>query len=143
MLKKIAMLKPRTMAKIAVFLNGQEKTVTVTSGELPEAAEENGPAQSEQKEQAALGLVLSPASAVAGSGGPGVVVTGIDPNGRAAESGIETGDIILAVERQPVNQPADVKKMINKARAQSKHAILMRIKRGDATSFVAVPIDRS
>jgi serine protease Do len=139
--RKIAVLAPGNTAKIGVFHNGQEKIVTVTLGELPRTpAQAKVNEQKERSEQSTLGLTLAPAIVVAGAGDHGVVVTGVDPNGRAAESGLQTGDVILEVGRRPVNTPADVGKMVDEARAQSKHAVLMRIKRGDMTSFVAIPI---
>ena len=64
----------------------------------------------------------------------------ISPTGRAAESGLQVGDIILEVGRRSVNTPADVRKMVDESRAQSKPAVLLRIRRGDATSFIAVPV---
>jgi hypothetical protein len=48
--------------------------------------------------------------------------------------------VIIEVGNHAVSAPADVRKMVDEARAQSKHAILLRIKRGDAMSFVAVAI---
>ena len=139
--RKIAAIAPGTSAKLGVFRNGQEKTVTVTLGELPRTSAQ---AKVEEKkapsEPSVLGLTLAPASAVAGAGDEGVVVVEIDPNSRAAESGLQTGDIVLDVGRQVVKTPADVRKIVEESRAQSKHAILMRIKRGDTTSFVAIPI---
>ena len=41
--------------------------------------------------------MVAPASDVAGSGDKGVVVTGVDPDGPAAEQGFQTGDVILDV----------------------------------------------
>jgi membrane-associated protease RseP (regulator of RpoE activity) len=58
----------------------------------------------------------------------------------AAESGLQSGDVILDVDRSTVDTPADVAKIVGEARAQSKRAIPMRIKRGDSTIFVGVPI---
>ena len=139
--RKIAAIAPGTSVKLGVFRNGQEKTVTVTLGELPSTSTQ---ATAEEKkapsEPSILGLKLAPASAVAGAGDVGVVVVEIDPSSRAAESGLQTGDIVLDVGSHAVKTPADVGKIVDEARAQSKRAILMRIKRGDATSFVAVPI---
>jgi serine protease Do len=68
------------------------------------------------------------------------VITEINPTGHAAESGLQTGDVIIEVGSHAVNTPADVRKMVDEARTQSKRAVLLRIKRGDAMSFVAVPI---
>lgn len=139
--RKIAAIAPGTSAKLGIFHNGQEKTVTVTLGELPrtsaQAKVEEKKAPSEPK---ILGLTLAPASAVAGAGDEGVVVVEIDPNSRAAESGLQTGDIVLDVGGHAVKTPADVRKIVDESRAQSKHAILMRMKRGDTTSFVAIPV---
>jgi len=139
--RKIAALAPGTAAKLGILHNGQEKTVTVTLGELPrEGAQAKAEEQKAPSEVPALGVVLAPASAVAGAGNQGVVITGIDPNGRAAEAGLQPGDIILEVARHSVSTPADVRKLVNEAREQSKRAVLLRVKRGDTTSFVAVPL---
>ncbi len=139
--RRIAAIAPGTSVNLGIFRNGQEKTVAVTLGELPRSSAQAG--AQEQKapsEQSSLGLALAPARAVAGAGDHGVVVTDVSPGSRAAESGLRTGDIILAIGPRAVDTPADVRKMVDEARAQSKRTILMRIKRGDATSFVALPI---
>ncbi len=60
--------------------------------------------------------------------------------GPAAESGLQTGDIILEIAGHAVNTPADVRKILDEAHTRSKRAVLLRIKRDDAMSFVAVPI---
>ena len=139
--RRIGVIAPGTSVKIGVFRNGQEKTITVALGELPrtsarvKAEEKKAPG-----EPSILGLTLAPASSVAGAGDEGVVVVKIDPNSRAEESGLQTGDIVLDVGRQAVKTPAEVRRIVDEARAQSKHAILIRIKRGDATSFVGIPI---
>ena len=138
--RRIGAIAPGISVKIGVSRNGQEKTVTVALGELPRTAAR---AKAEEKkapgEPSILGLTLAAASAVAGAGDEGVVVVEIDPNSRAAESGLQTGDIILEVGRHAVKTPADVRKIVDEARAQSKHAILIRMKRGDTTSFVGIP----
>ena len=77
---------------------------------------------------------------MAGVGDQGVVITEIGPGSRAAESGLQTGDVIIDVGHRAVNKPADVRKMVEEARTQSKRAVLLRIKRGDAVRFVAIPI---
>jgi serine protease Do len=84
-------------------------------------------------------LSLAPAGNVAGTGGSGVVVTQVDPNGPAAERGIRTGDVILDVAGKTVSTPSDVRKAVQEAHAQGKHSVLMRVKSGDQTKFVALP----
>ncbi len=139
--RKIAETAPGTSTKFGIFRNGQDKMITVTLGKLPRtSAEAKAEEQKAPSEATVLGLTLAPASALAGAGDQGVVITDISPTSRVPESGLRTGDVILDVGRRAVNTPADVRKMVEEAHAQSKHAILMRIRRGDATRFVAVPI---
>ncbi len=139
--RKIAAIAPGTATKLGVFRGGQEKTITVTLGVFPRtSAQARAAEQKATSEAPVLGLALAPANSVAGAGGRGVVITEINPTGCAAESGLQIGDVILEVGRRAVNTPADVRKMVDEARAQSKRAVLLRIKRGDTMSFVAVPI---
>jgi serine protease Do len=68
------------------------------------------------------------------------VVTGIDPNGTAAEHGIKTGDVILQIGGHAVSGPADVRKDLAQLSTEGKRTALMRVKSGDATRFVALPL---
>jgi serine protease Do len=77
---------------------------------------------------------------VAGAGQEGVAVVEIDPSSRAAESGLQIGDIVLDVSRHPVKTPGEFRKVVEEARTQSKRAVLLRIKRRDTISFVAILI---
>ena len=90
-----------------------------------------------------LGLTLAPAADVAGNGSDGVVVTDVDPDGIAADHGFKTGDVILDVGGRKVGKPADVRSAIQDAQKDGKRTVLMRVKSGDATKFVAVRIGRA
>lgn len=138
--RKIAAIAPGTSVKVAVLRNGQDKTFTLMLGELPRTAEAKTNKEAGAGHPATLGLTLAPAKSVAGAGDHGVVVTEVDPNGPAAQSGLQTGDVILDVGQRAVSEPADVRKDVEEAHSQSKHAVLMRIKRGDAMQYVAVTI---
>ena len=72
--------------------------------------------------------------------GPGVVVTGVEPGGPAAEHGFKTGDVILDVGGKAVSKPAEVRDTLLELRKEGKHSVLMRVKSAQATRFVAVPI---
>ena len=87
-----------------------------------------------------LGLSVAPASDVSGAGGQGVVVTAVDPDGPAAEQGFQTGNVILDVGGKAVANVGDVRKALTDAKAQGKHQVLMRVKMGEATRFVALPL---
>jgi serine protease Do len=66
-------------------------------------------------------------------------VTGVDPNGPAAEHGMQTGDVILDVAGKSVSKPDDVRQELMALHKAGKHTVLMRVKSGDGTKFVAVP----
>jgi serine protease Do len=70
----------------------------------------------------------------------GVVVTGVDPEGSAAEHGFQSGDVIIDVGGKAVSDASDVRKVLSEARSQGEHAVLMRVKTADAMKFVALPI---
>ena len=113
--KKIGALAPKTSVKLSVLHKGAEKTVTLTLGEMPNAKEARAEAPSRDNgnaDLAKLGLTLAPAARVAGAGSEGVVVTGVDSSGVAADHGFSTGDVILEVAGKSVSTPADVRKMI-------------------------------
>ncbi|AXK80790.1 Do family serine endopeptidase [Pseudolabrys taiwanensis] len=139
--KKIGSLSPKTNVQLSVLHKGSEKTVSLTLGELPNQREAKANTDDEgQAEMGKLGLTLAPASGVAGAGSQGVVVTGVDSSGVAADRGFSTGDVILEVAGKSVASPGDVRKVIADVRASGKRSVLMRVKSGDNTRFVALPV---
>jgi serine protease Do len=148
--KKIGALAPKETVKLTVLRNGQEKAIDLTLGEMPnvqearaDAGKNGGGGQDDNgAEIGKLGLTLAPAGRIAGSGAEGVVVTEVDPSGVAANHGFSTGDIILEVAGKKVTSPGDVRTEIASARSGNKRAVLMRVKSGDGTKFVALPLGR-
>ena len=139
--RTIAEMAPGSAVKFGIVRDGQNKMLTVTLAKFPQAsAEAKAEDQKAPRGTSVLGLTLVPASAVPGMGERGVVITGINAESRAAETDLQIGDVILDVGRRAVNSPADVRRMVEETRAQSKRAALLRIKRGDTMTFVAVPI---
>ena len=90
-----------------------------------------------------LGLTVEPANDVAGSDGKGVVITAVDPDGPAADQGLQTGDIILDVGGKAVANADDLRTAFTEAKDHGRHALLMRVKTADATRFVAVPFGKA
>ncbi|MGH6788133.1 MAG: Do family serine endopeptidase [Pseudolabrys sp.] len=143
--KKIGGMAPGASVKLAVLHNGSEKTLTLTLGTMPkqqEARAESGNDKnsSEPTDLAKLGMRLAPADRVAGAGKQGVVVTDVDPSGVAADHGFSNGDVILEIAGKSVSTPADVRQVITTARSEGKHTVLVRVKSGDNTKFVALPV---
>jgi serine protease Do len=142
--KTIGTFQPKTEVKLSVLHKGSEKSITLTLGELPKSVEANASPNENNggtgTDLAKLGLTLAPAAHVAGAGSQGVVVTGVDSSGVAADHGFATGDVILEVAGKSVASPTDVRKMVNEARSGGKRTVLMRVKKGDNTRFVALPV---
>ena len=144
--KQIGAMSPGAEVKLGVWRKGEEKSFSLTLGELPKSQEAQSNAPDSDPSLAGLpklGLSLAPAREVAGSGSEGVVVMEVDPNGPASDQGIKTGDVILEVGASKVATAADVRKAIGDAQKSGKHAVIMRVKSDDKTKFVAIPFARA
>jgi serine protease Do len=143
--RRIGAMSPGATIKLGMIHQGQEKTVTLTLGTLPnEKQASNGPNQDQREvpdsDVPKLGLTLAPASKVSGANASGVVVTAVVDGGIAAEHGVQVGDVILDVGGKPVSTPAEVRKSLSEARSAGKHMVLFRVKSSQGTKFVALPL---
>ena len=139
----IGMMAPGTKVNLTLLHKGEVKTMEVALGKMPNertAKAETGSSTSSENGVPHLGLELAPASDVAGAGGKGVAVVGVDPDGPAAERGFKTGDVILDVGGKMVAKAGDVRNAMSEARSSGKHDVLMRVKTAQATRFIAVPV---
>src|SRR5438034_4666144 len=145
--KQIGSMAPGSTAKLTILRKGEEKTFSIALGELPNQREARAamPDSSapEGTDVPRLGLTVVPAGQVAGSGSEGVVVTDVDPNGIASDQGVKTGDVILEVGGKKVANPADIRSALKDAQKDGKRTILMRVKSGDATKFVALRLGKA
>jgi len=141
--RRIGGMNPGTTIKLGLFRQGEEKTVTLTLGTLPnvkQAANEQTGHQTPDSEVPKLGLTLAAGSKASGSDGKGVVVTAVDPNGIAADHGFQVGDVILDVGGKAVSSASDVRNQLADARKEGKHTLLFRVKSSEGTRFVALPL---
>jgi serine protease Do len=145
--RTIGGLAPGNAVKLNVLHKGQDKTVNLTLGQLPNTIEakadigkDDGGSALKGADVPKLGMTVAPANSVAGAGKDGVVVTEVDPKSAAAERGFKEGDVILEVAGKNVTNAGDVREAINAARADNKNSVLMRVKSGGSSRFVAVPL---
>jgi len=145
--RTIGGLPPGSAVKLSVLHKGQDKTVSLSLGQLPNTLEAKADTDNGDKGSATrgtdlpkLGLTLAPANTVAGAGKDGVVVTDVDPKSAAAERGFKEGDVILEVAGKSVANVADVREAIAAARSDNKNSVLMRVKSGGSSRFVAIPL---
>jgi serine protease Do len=140
--RRIGAMAPGNSVKLAILRNGETRTMALTLGQLPDQRQANAGTDQGTRDATTprLGLTLAPASDVDGAGDQGVAVTAVDPEGPAAEHGIKTGDVILDIAGKAVSKPEDVRQALANSHKVGKRAVLMRVKSGDATRFVAVPL---
>jgi serine protease Do len=137
---------PGTTAKLDVLHKGKSKVVSLTLGQLPNTQEAKADIEADRKGSAQgfevprLGVTVAPADRVDGAGKEGVVVTEVDPKSAAADRGLKKGDVILEVAGKSVANPGDVREAIEAARMDKKSSVLMRLRSGDASHYVAVPL---
>ncbi|HXW19110.1 MAG TPA: Do family serine endopeptidase [Roseiarcus sp.] len=135
--RKIAALGPKKSVDLTIMRNGQTQTVTLTLGQLPNDKQEASNETTDdagKSEFAKLGMTLAPV----GRGKEGVVVTDIEPDGAAAQKGLEQGDIILDAGGKPVSRPGDITAAFEAAKSEGRKAVLLRVKSGDDVHFVAI-----
>lgn len=140
---------PGNTVKLNITRKGQDKVISLTLGQLPNAVQARASTgdgergnSSRGSEVPRLGLSLAPASSVAGAGKDGVVVVEVDPKSAAAERGFKEGDVILEVAGKGVSSPGEVSDAIAAARAENKNSVLIRLRSGGSSRFVAVPLAR-
>ncbi len=137
-------LAPGSAVKLDMLRNGESKVVNLTLGKLPNAREAKADIDTDSKgsttEVPRLGMTVAPADKVDGAGNKGVVVTNVDPKSAAADRGFKKGDVILEVAGKSVATPTDVREAIEAARTDKKNSVLMRLRSGDASRYVAVPL---
>jgi serine protease Do len=138
---RISQTAPGTSVKLDVYRNGQKQQMTAALGEFPEkaqTAEGNAP----QGEAPALeGVqVENLTSDVAQQlnlppGTRGVVITRVDPNSTAAETGLQRGDVIQEVNRKAVNNAEQFRAAV---RGSTNQPLLLLVNRGGNTQYVVI-----
>jgi serine protease Do len=140
---KVGATQPGTVVRVGINRGGQAESLTVTLGELPSTPFKTPAPPTNRERHGGLGLSLAPARTVEGAGDNGVIVTQVDPNGEAVARGLAAGDVILDVAGTAVNTPAEVRDALKKAGEGGKREVLLRVRSGQRTGFVAVPVDSS
>ena len=138
--RKIADLGPKKSAELTIWRNGAQQTLDVKLGQMPSDKQAMADSQGDMPQHddatafAKLGLRLERAH-----GQDGVAVASVDPDGPAAEHGLQNGDIIVEAGGKAVSRPSDVSQAIDAAKSEGKKSVLLRVKSGDAIRFLALP----
>ena len=138
--------------EVVVLRDGERERVSVTLGRRETATaalrgDQNGPnAPAEPQEATLLGLTLTPLTDEmreplgVGRGIEGLVVTDVDPDSRAYEKGLRSGDVITKAGQNDVRTISALRGRIEAAREAGRKAVLLLIRRQGEPRFVALPI---
>jgi len=137
---QVSQMAPGTSVKLDVLRDGQKREITATLIEYPEKAEAAAePAQNENatmqgiQVEALTADVAQELSLPAGT--RGVVITRVDPNSPAGETGLQRGDVIQEVNRKPVNS---VDQFRTAARGAENGPVLLLVNRMGNTQYIVI-----
>jgi serine protease Do len=133
--QRVGVMTPGDKAGLEIWRDGKSLSLTATIGNAALTASADD--ASGDSAPAKLGLALRPLSAEERreTGVPGGLVVE-DAQGRAAEAGIQPGDVVLSVDGTPVQSVEQLRKMVQEHDKQ----IALLIQRGDARLFVPVTL---
>ncbi len=133
--QRVGVMTPGDKASLEIWRDGKSLSLTATIGNA--AAMASADDASGDSAPAKLGLALRPLNAEERrqAGVPGGLVVE-DAQGRAAEAGIQPGDVVLSVDGTPIQSVAQLRKMVQEHDKQ----IALLIQRGDARLFVPVTL---
>jgi serine protease Do len=154
----VANVKPGTRVPLELYRDGKRQTLSITVGTRPPEEqlaqfdpndENSGPGggDSETMAAASLGVQVAPLTPqIAQSVGvnpsiTGVVVLQVSQASDAAGKGLQRGDVITTVNRQPVASAADVARQVQAAKSAGKGNVLLWVQRRAVGRFVSVGIN--
>ncbi len=140
--KVVAVTAPGKGVPVKVWRDKTEKTFEIRIGETPE---DSVALKSTNKSKAMLGLELRPitpeiARQLKLRGSDGVLVFSVDEDGPAAEAGLQRGDVIREVNRQPVRNLQDFERVTKDVKEGDRVTVLLQ--RGQQSLYVAFTVAR-
>jgi Do/DeqQ family serine protease len=139
---RIAQLGPNTKVDLTIVRNGKTEHVGATLEALPSASAASAPADARDDERTA-GLAVEPLTPERArelrlnDDASGLLVRRVEPDGPAADAGIQAGDVIQQVDGQSVRSADDLRQML----AKGDRPALVLVRRGGQHLFL--PLERS
>src|SRR6266851_4510375 len=147
--RDVGAIPPSQTVKLEIIRDGKPRQVEVKLGERPDEKETTARAggqggDADKSTGDLLGVRvqdLTPEMAQRARvepGTKGVVVTDVAPDSPVSQAGLDPGDVILEINRQPVTSVADYKKVVS--RLKKGETVLLRVRSGQAVQYVPVKI---
>jgi len=141
---QVAANAPGTEVTLTISRNGNQQQIKVNLGTLtPQSAQAAQGQGNGEQDAGKLGITVEPLTPDIAQqlglrrGAQGLVVDSVDPSGAAAQGGIEQGDVIQEVNRQPVKSASDLQQALQQS---GNRPPLLLINRGGQTVFIPVPL---
>jgi serine protease Do len=136
--RRVAGVAPGKTVDVVVRRAGKEKTLAVEVGKLDEGEQVATTEPHSESGPVVLGLRVQDltdelSEQLGVDGEKGVVVTEVENGSPAAKAGMRRGDVILEVDQTEVANVAEFRKA-----AKDREKILLLVRRGEATIYVAV-----
>jgi Do/DeqQ family serine protease len=140
---RVADAKPGSNASVGIMRDGSEKTLSVKLDEASagRSARNSSSSAPGSTDQTALGVAVEPltpeiaARARLPRSLNGLLVENVDPDGRAADAGIQAGDVIVEANRKAVTSVDDLRAAV---RSASDKPLLLLVHRQGRELFVTV-----
>ena len=147
--RDVGAIPPGQSVKLEVIRDGKPRQIEVKLAERPDETETTSRAggQGADADKSSGDLLgvrvqdLTPELAQRARVDPGtkgVVVTAVAPDSPASNAGLDPGDVILEINRQPVTSAADYKKAVSKLKKGD--TVLLRVRSGPAVQYLPVKI---
>ena len=146
LISAVAKLKPGTSTAVTVWRDGKEQVISATVGVRPVSEQSGGcccgTGKGQTIEGPKLGVMiweLSAEEAKRGGLSGGLLVVKVLPGSPAYSSGLQKGDVIVALGNTPILKAEELNSAMNKAAGESG-AVLLRIFRGGQYYFIGVSL---
>ncbi|WP_373047786.1 Do family serine endopeptidase [Vulgatibacter sp.] len=137
--RRVAQFEPGAKVDLTLLRDGKERKVEVKLGERPREPGVRRPGDEAPQREGPLGLSLQEVPRelqqqlrIQG----GALVADVQPGSRAAEAGLQPGDIVVEADRKAVRSPRDLAETAKRA---GNRPLLLRVVREEGAAFVVVP----
>jgi len=122
--------------KITVLRDQRQVPLTVEVGELKDESIVAAAPQAGKLGLTVQNLTPEMAERLGLKESGGVVITAVEPQSTAAQAGLRKGDILLEVNRKPINNAADLSSVVEAAKPGDN--LLLLVRRGDSSMFLVL-----
>jgi serine protease Do len=147
----VADITPGTREQMTLWRNGESKDLSITIGgdktstQTAENDDQNSGSAESAKHMPSIGIGLGDLNNDARQAlnlpadEHGAVVESVNPDKPAAAAGIQTGDVIVAVNQKPVANAREARNAVVAAAKAGRKSVLLLVERSGGQTFIAVP----